>query len=214
MARLRLLVALLCMVIILGGCIDIYEHIGKERNGNVNVYLKLTVSKALLKMAESESDSESDPFGEIFAEGNEFTNEITNLKGTLAKVDTELETGLAMQLSLNVKAPEIHTALQSGEAPFLPKFGNDRITLSFSGMSRNTDSSSEDSAMGLVLMSSYKYRLSISKSACSTISRVVYSTDEVDYKPQVIDLPDMFLIEVPLSYLMKTSKVSELVIYR
>jgi hypothetical protein len=212
----RIAIRIVCLLSILSlfGCLDIYEHVSKEANGNINVYLKLTVAKSLLSMSNSGSDTaNANPFDSITGpNGSEITKEITDvLKGTLTKVDTELETGLAIQLSLNLKSKDVQSYLQSDDVPLLPKIDDKKIVFSFSNP--NT-SSTEDNQMGMALLSSYKFRLTISKSVCSSISKVILSTDELDYKPQIISLPDMYLIEVPLSYLMKSSQKTELIIYK
>jgi len=190
--------------------------VSKDANGNINVYFKLAVAKALLQMASSDSQTTSDPFAGLFGPGeNQVAEEITNvLKGTITKIDTDEETGLSVQLSLNMKAKQVQDAIGSGQVPFVPKIDNEKIVVIFSELSSNGTPDSTDNAMGTALMSSFKYRLTISKAVCPKISKVVYSTDEIDYKPQVVDLPDMFLIEVPMNYLTKASKVSELIIYR
>jgi hypothetical protein len=212
--RIAIRIVSLLSVLALFGCLDIYEHVSREANGNINVYLKLTVAKSLLSMSNSGSDTpNTNPFDSITGpNGSEVTKEITDvLKGTLTKVDTELETGLAIQLSLNLKSKDVQSYLQSNDVPLLPKIDDKRIVFSFSNPS---SSSTEDNQMGMALLSSYKFRLTISKTVCRSISKVVLSTDEVDYKPQIVSLPDMFLIEVPLSYLMKSSQKTELIVYK
>ena len=201
-------------VLVLVGCLDIYEHLSKEANGNINIYLKLSIAKSLLSLANSGSDTATvNPFDSIAGpNGSEITKEITDvLKGTLTKVDTELETGVAIQLSLNMKSKDVQSYLESGGVPLVPRIDDEKIVFSFSNPS---SSSKEDNQMGVALLSSYKYRLTISKSVCPTVSKVVLSTDEIDYKPQIVSLPDMFLIEIPLSYLMKSSQKTELIVYR
>jgi hypothetical protein len=213
MSRLGI-VLLVLSILCLAGCLDIYEHVSKEKNGNTNVYLKLTVAKALLEMAKSDSQKgDSDPFAEITGSGeNEIYKEITDvLKGKLTRIDTELEAGMAVELSLNLKAKEVRAFLDSDDSPLIPRIDDEKIVFTFSTMNR---SSSEDNQMGLALLSSYKYRLTISKSICPTISRVILSTDEFDFKPQIASLPDMFLVEVPLSYLFKASKTTQLIVYK
>jgi hypothetical protein len=214
MMRKAMRIVSLLSVLALFGCLDIYEHVSKEANGNINVYLKLTVAKSLLSIANSGSDTaNANPFDSITGpNGSEITKEITDVfKGTLTKVDTELETGMAMQLSLNMKSKDVQSYLQSDDVPLLPKIDDEKIVFSFSNPS---SSSTEDNQMGMALLSSYKFRLTISKSVCPRVSKVVLATDEFDYKPQIISLPDMFLIEIPLSYLMKSSQKTELIVYK
>jgi hypothetical protein len=173
-------------VLVLVGCLDIYEHLSKEANGNINIYLKLSIAKSLLSMANSGPDTATvNPFDSIAGpNGSEITKEITDvLKGTLTKVDTELETGVAIQLSLNMKSKDVQSYLESGGVPLVPRIDDEKIVFSFSNPS---SSSKEDNQMGMVLLSSYKYRLTISKSVCPMVSKVVLSTDEIDYKPQIV----------------------------
>jgi hypothetical protein len=188
------------------GCIDIYEHLGGDADGKVAVYLKVTVAKSLL-------DDSADPFASLFASGQ---NELTGVAGTVSKIDTELETGLAVQLSLTKES--IASFVQSKEAEgsslwrmLFPTIDNEKIVFS---LSNPPGSGAYDNQMGLAMLSSYKYRLTVSRSICQSISKVVLSTEDLDYKAQFFALPDMFLIEVPLTYLVKPSKKTELIIYR
>lgn len=62
-------------------------------------------------------------------------------------------------------------------------------------------------------MAAFKYRLSIGKALMPTISKVILTTGEVEINPEAIDLPDMYMIEIPMSYVFGTEK-SQLVILK
>ena len=212
----RIAIRIVCLLSILSlfGCLDIYEHVSKEANGNINCLLEADVAKSLLSMSNSGSDTaDANPFDSITGpNGSEITKEITDvLKGTLTKVDTELETGLAIQLSLNLKSKDVQSDLQSDDVPLLPKIDDKKIVFSSQTLILHQQKTIK---WGWLYFHPTIFRLTISKSVCSSISKVILSTDELDYKPQIISLPDMYLIEVPLSYLMKSSQKTELIIYK
>jgi hypothetical protein len=63
-------------------------------------------------------------------------------------------------------------------------------------------------------MAAFKYRLTIGKAFMKTISGVVVATKDFDYKPVAIEMPDMFLIEIPMVYLLNSQEDVQIVLYR
>ena len=194
--------------------IDIYEHISKESSGNVNIYVKVGFSKAMVQMAQSaSSDSESSPTNWIDGiDQSMLSDDVRNLlNGKVAAIDTEREKGLSVQLWFKPGSAAVQAAIRNSAIAFIPDMQPDKMVFDFSGS--GSSSNSQNEALS-AMMDAFKYRLSISKTVFATISKVVVSTPVVDYKPQVVSLPDMFFIEIPLSQLFYATGSCQLIVYK
>ena len=209
----KLGIALLAMALLVG-CIDIYEHISKESNGNINIYVKAGMSKAMVQMAESaSSDSGSGPSNWMDGiDQSMLSDEVkTVLNGKATAIDTESEKGLSIQLSFRPGSAAVHAAIRNAENAFIPDIQQDKMTFDFS---TSGSSESDQNPVSSEMLDAFKYRLTISKTVFATISKVVVTTPEIDYKPQVVSLPDMFFIEIPLSQLLNSSGSCQMIVYK
>jgi hypothetical protein len=187
--------------LLLAGCFDAYQHITKERNGHVSVYFKIAMSKAFLNMANGAggsggSDSSQpaeDPFAEF--QNSPMVTAAKELGSSISGIDNDTEFGLVMRSSLDLKSKAVRDAMKSGAGPLVPQVSDSGITLFFP--SQNPPSN-KDEGSGAIL-TSFKYRLSVGKALMPTMSKVVLRTGDTETVLAAVDLPDMYLIEVPLS---------------
>jgi hypothetical protein len=203
------LVCLLVSMVLFAGCIDVIEHISKEKDGRINIYFKVAAAKSILQMAGGkQADASPNPCEAISNFANNYFLRIEKeLPVKLSKIDTEDECGLALELALDMNSTEVKNMAESLKTPIIPIISGNQIILRFPGEARQPENK-----IGSVLLSSFKYRLSISRSVLESVSKAVFSTPEIDYKPQVVTLPDQIFIEIPISYIFAGSKDSRLII--
>lgn len=206
MARLA---CLLVIMVLFAGCIDVMEHISKEKDGRINVYFKVAAAKSIFQMAGGKSaDANANPCKDISNFANKYFPKIEKeLPAKLIEIDTENECGLALELTVDPNSAAAKSMAESLQTPIIPIITGNQIILRFPGEARQPENK-----IGTVLLSSFKYRLSISRSVLESVSKAVFSTPEIDYKPQVVTLPDQIFIEIPISYIFAGSKDSRLII--
>jgi len=191
-------------------CIDIYQHISKEKNGNINIYLKASLSKAMLAMAELDSESQ-DICEDLFdTKEMEYFSELPEeIKINLQRIESDYECGLSFEMSLDTRSELVQEMILSDEMPFLPRITNEKLIIEFPSSDESYTFGQE---MGIAFLSAFKYRLTIGKTITPRITRAILSTDEIDYKLKIVSLPDIFTIEIPLSYLVYADTGSALII--
>jgi hypothetical protein len=202
------------LALMLAGCFDVYQHITREKDGHVSVYFKIAMSKAFLSMANSaggststsnstsdgDSNSNSQPPSDPLAD---FQNSpmVTAAKGigsSITSIDNDTEFGVVMQSSLDLKSRAVQDAMNSPAGPLVPQVSNKGITLFFPSQGSSSDKSDKDQNSAAIL-TSFKYRLSVGKSLMPSLSRAVLRTGGTETVIVAVDLPDMYLIEIPLS---------------
>jgi hypothetical protein len=199
----RLLMA--ASVLLLAGCFDVYQHVTKESNGHVNVYFKIAMAKAFLTMANSSGGGTPQPPQDPFAD---FQNSpmVTSAKGlgsSVTRVDNDSEFGVVMQSSLDLGSKPVRDAMKTPAGPMVPQVSDSGITLFFPSQ---TPQSNNDQNSGAVL-AAFKYRLSVGKTLMPTLSKVVLRTGGTETVVAAVELPDMYLIEVPLSSVFSAADV-------
>jgi hypothetical protein len=203
---------LVAAVVLLSGCFDIYEHISRDQNGLVDVYFRVSFSRSMMEMATSMSEtprafSPDDLFGEQDAATSEI---LSTFGGKFERIDTSAELGAWTEFAINPKLKPHLDLMKARSSPLVPDISSNQIVITFNGAGENPDYQQTYDQ----ILSSFKFRLTISKSVMPTVSRAVVSTAEIDFKPIVVSLPDEFLIDIPVSYLMQSTGKVEIVITR
>ena len=203
MMKLNLLLLLLFAFAVLLGCIDITEHISLEPNNIMHVFLRLNLSKSLLSLASSDKN-DYNPCNDLL---NSFKSDYEKsfpkeIEYNLANVEDEIDCSVLLNFKYDLFTTNFLVAYH--HIDFLPYESYGDLIIPISGVSNIED-------YYLSLVSKRKFRLSISKTYTSHISKVIVSTKSIDYKPEIIELSDLYILEIPMAYII-TKTGSKIVI--
>ena len=115
------------------------------------------------------------------------------------EIRSEYECGFAFSLEYD-RSIDIEEASNSQGMPFFAQIKDEALRITLPGMGEG-DGMDE---MALMFLSSSKYRLTISKSVIESISNVVLQGKESTTNLEFMDLPDIFLVEMPISLLFNS----------
>jgi hypothetical protein len=211
MPKLLRLVAVLIAALLLGACIDVTQYISKDKQGLINVYLKIGVAKSLMELVKSESSNFSDPFQGLSGLQAEdvFGGLPAGTKMTSEKIDNDFEYGIALSIAMDFQQ-QIKKGLldPSHIISFVPIDRGTKVTIDLP----SSEDAESDNLFTDSMLKSFKYRLIVAKSYMPKISRVIVSTKSFDYKPELISLSDIYLIEIPIGYLITPDEGSQIVL--
>ncbi len=185
-------------------CMEVFSNVGSKRNGDLYSTIKITMSKSILELAGVEGE-DINIFDELSMSDSSFEDYITSYD----IIDTALETGFI--ISINIPKNKIKDIDTQEISFFIPiKDGNSYYMSfdsdDFDGLDGDDD---EANAYASMLLSSYKYRIIISKSYIKNIDDVVISSGIANTSNEVpinfYDLQDSYLIEIPLVVLIEDS---------
>lgn len=200
------------IVLLLSGCFNIAQHISKEGN-DLNVFVKFAVSKSVFEMSSSMGGNKSDdnPCEGVFEFNEDFIiSEIPeNIEARFVRVDNDLECGYEMYMIVDVKSKDYKKLKRSNAPALFPLIDNDEIYIKFP---KNDENGSSGDQMGAAFMSTAVYRLTINHNVIDEIESVTFSNADESYDISYIELPDIYIIEVPLAYWIASSSECELVI--
>ena len=187
--------ALLVSVVLLSGCLDIVQYVSGSAS-EIEVYFRLTLQKSVFEMANALGGEQQD-LDEIFEgfdlnEDDIFAELPPGVVANYEPVNTDFELGFELRYSAPRSALDM---LPDGEAAFVPRVSPWGISIP---LGEGTGSGESDEFADAFLGSA-KYRLMISKRLVSRISeaRVLIGPESVSIR--VTDLPDVWLLEFPLS---------------
>ncbi|MCL2042804.1 MAG: hypothetical protein FWG89_01555 [Treponema sp.] len=207
------LVIIFIQSLFISGCFDIYHNITKDNNGFERNSIKVTLSKILLEMAYSFDNSGSidydDIFDDIFGDSEIDFDDYNEFGASISNINNEFDIGLLISMSLNYRDRDVSNAINRGSHSFIHKYDGKNITIhiDMAGSSGVT----EDNAMAAMFLAASKYRLSISKKCVADIIKVTLKNDEDETEIGFTDLPDGYLIEIPMSILFLSA--IDIVIY-
>lgn len=217
MRTLRLAIVLITILTLGAGCIDVTEHITKDARGMTWVFVKAGISKAMMELAAGMADESQGPFEEMMdLNAEDLLDDIPEgVDVSFEKVDNEMETGFAVRMTYDGrKFAGTRPIDAADEAAFLPIEDGETVRIVFSATDDAGTGDQEQNPMAEGFMTAFKYRLTIGKAFMKTLSRVVVATKEFDYTPVPIEMPDMFLIEIPMAYLLNSQEDVQIVLYR
>jgi hypothetical protein len=194
--RIALVLGIAAVAIGLTGCLDVVQYISGN-SSEIEVYLRLTLQKSVFELANSMSD-EPDDLDSMFEEEfdlneNEVLGELPpGVNARFERVNSDYEFGFV----LSYTAPrELLASVPADEGAFVPRITPQGMTIP---LGEGGDDGGGDQFVDAFLGSA-KYRLLISKRLVSRISaaRLYAGPDSVPVT--VIDLPDVWLLEFPVS---------------
>lgn len=201
------LLPIIAFLFILTSCIDYIQSINFEK-GKYQIYYKITLSKVLFAMADS------DP-SEIFEEIADYSSFGFPKNVFAKKVDNELEVGVEFSILIDPKTKD------ETEKSLLPIVLNDEIYIPFLLGKNNEftsefqDSNDESNAIAAAFLSSAKCRILISKNLVSSISSAFFRNEN----GETLDIPfydygSTFCIELPFitTFYGESNTISSIII--
>lgn len=200
------------LVLLLSGCFNITQHISKDGN-DLNVFLKFAVCKSVFEMSSSMGGNKSDdnPCEGVFEFNENFIiSEIPeNIEARFVKADNDLECGYEMYMSVDVKSKDYKKLKRSNAPALFPLVADNEIFIKFP---QNDEESGGGDQMAAAFMSTALYRLTVNRNVIDEIESVIFSNADESYDISYIELPDIFIIEVPLAYWITSSSECKLII--
>lgn len=192
-----LLIFVLCLV--LSSCIDIFQHITRDGNGNDRNTIKVTVSKTIFAMANSFSESgESIDYEKLFDESNNIDiTDYNKFNATIKNVNDTMDVGYLVDMNINYRDRNMVNEINRSNTSFIPKYNGKNIVIHIDNIGDNSGSS-DDNAMAAAFLATGKYRLAISKKCIANIDRVIIKNGEGETGMSFLDLYDEYLIEIPI----------------
>ncbi|MCK4514918.1 MAG: hypothetical protein KAU31_06650 [Spirochaetaceae bacterium] len=187
--------AVLISAVLLSGCLDIVQYISGSAS-EIDVYFRLTLQKSLFEMGNALGGAPQDL--DLMFEGFELNEEevVAELPPGVAAdfqpVNTDLEIGFELRYTV---ARAVLDSLSDTEAAFVPRVSKYGIRIPFS----EGNGSGESDEFADAFLGSTKYRLMISKRLVSRISEARVLAGPESVSVSVTDLPDVWLLEFPLS---------------
>ena len=203
--------AVFVLCFILSSCIDVFQHLTKDTNGIDRNTIRVTVSKAILEMANNFSGSGAVDYEKFFDENDLDDMDINGYNqfgATIRRINDSMDIGYLVEISLDYKDKDIVNITNQSNVSFIPKYNGKNIVLRLD--LENYDSF-DNNAMAAAFLSTGKYRLAVNKKCISNIRKVTIKAKSKETEIGFLDLYDEYLIEVPLPVIM-TSAV-ELRIY-
>ncbi len=195
-ARVLAASGILVVAILLSGCLDIVQYISGSAT-DIDVYFRLTLQKSIFGLASAFGDGPQD-LDAMFEEQFDLNEEevLADLPpGVVADfkpVNTDLEFGFEIRYS----APrEVLNSLPDTEAFFVPRVSPWGISIPLG----EGNGSEESDEFADAFLGSAKYRLMISKRLVSRISEARVLAGPKSVSISVTDLPDVWLLEFPMS---------------
>ena len=197
--------------LIFAGCFNITQHISKEGN-DLNVFVKFAVCKNIFEMSGSMGGKKSDdPCQDIFKYNEEsiINGFPKNIEANYVKTDSEIECGYEMYMSVDVKSKDYKKLKKSNVPALFPLVGDDEIYIKFP---QSEEEEGGGDQMGAAFMSSAVYRLTVNRNVMDKINMVTFKNADETHDIPFIELPDIFIIEVPLGFWIASSSPCELII--
>lgn len=203
--RFLIIVFVLLFMFTLTSCIEVYQHIGKNKNGTIHIFTKLSVSKMIMELGNSFSDNpEEIDYDEMLGDfSSEDLSMYESLNPVINKINTEFEFGYSIAFDIDKKDKNYKNHILENDIYFMPLFDDNVIIIR---MNSSADNESIDNTAKDFLISS-KYRITVSKSIIYPINEVVleYSDEVISIVPD--DLGDSYLIEMPMDSILQNNAV-------
>ena len=177
------------------------------------MFVKFAVSKSVFEMSSSMGGNKSDenPCEDVFRfnEDKIISTFPKNIEAEYKKIDTELEGGYEMYMKVDVKSKDYKKLKRSNAPALFPLIDNGEIYIKFP---QNDENGSDGDEMGAAFMSTALYSLTVNRNLIDEIESVTFSNADETYDISYIELPDIYIIELPLVYWIASSSECQLII--
>jgi hypothetical protein len=209
--RWKSLILLGMLTLLFASCFNITQHISKEGN-DLNVFVKFSVSKSIFEMANSMGGkSDENPCEDVFKfnEDQIINTFPKNIKAEYKKVDSELECGYEMYITIDMNSKEYKKLKKDNAPAFLPIIDKKEIFIAFP---QDEEEDKDDDQMAAGFMASAVYKLTLNRNVVEKIKSASFINADETFEVSFIELPDIYIIEVPLAYWISSSSDGALVL--
>lgn len=184
----------------LTGCLDVVQYVSGGGSDEIEVYLRLTLQKSIFELAGS-MGGEAQDLDQMFEEQFDLDEEdvVAELPPGVAARYERVNTAHEFGFVLSYSAPRsVLGSLPESEGAFVPRVTQRGMVIPLGPSGESGDAGDGDQFADAFLGSS-KYRLMVSKRLVSRVSQAWIHTGADSVSLTVIDLPDIWLIEFPVS---------------
>lgn len=193
----RILAAAGVAAVILGlsGCIDVVQYLSGSAD-DVDIYFRLTLQKSVFELVNALGDAPQD-MDEIFRDFNLNEDEVvrelpSGVEADYRPVNTDYDYGFELRYSV---PRSVLGAVSDQGGPFIPRLTPRGLSVPLS----EGNGSAETDEFASAFLGSAKYRLFISKRLVSRVSAARILAGPQSTPVTITDLPDVWLLEFPLS---------------
>jgi hypothetical protein len=204
--KLRLILIVL-LALSLASCIEVFQYVS-VKDGNVSIYLKYVIQKAILEMGSSFSGEEVD-YDELLGEGDALVEGLGDLKVGMNLINTDLEAGY--EVNIEGTLDQINALSEYETIPFVPEKRGDRFFLAVPGMGSSSNGDEWEAAF----LAGSKYRILLDLSgdlAGIRDARLIVEQDDMELEVERDSLitktvlGQNLLIEIPMLVLFMSEK--------
>ncbi|TVQ18193.1 MAG: hypothetical protein EA382_17985 [Spirochaetaceae bacterium] len=196
--RVRTAVTIAAVAVVVSGCVDVVQYISGS-GSTIDVYLRFALQKSAFEMANAFSDQPQN-LDQMFAE--EFNLERAQVLATLPEgiaadyraLNTEFEYGFELSYS----ADRDVLARVDGAGAFVPRIGPSGMSIPLAESSGGGDGGEGDQ-FAAAFLGGAKYRVFVSRRLVSRVSSARLVTAQQAIDVSVVELPDVWMIEFPVS---------------
>lgn len=200
---LRVVAIVVVVTIALAGCVDVVQYISGT-GSTIDVYLRLTLQKSAFEMANSFSDEPQD-LDEMFDEEFDLDREnVLNelppgVEATFETVNDEFEYGFV--LSYSATREVLAGAAEGGDGAFVPRVTPRGMTIPLAQSTEGGEGASQGQGdeFANAFLGGSKYRMLISRRLVSRISSARLVSGDESIPVSVIELPDVWMVQFPVS---------------
>lgn len=207
----------LLSAVVLTGCVDVVQYVSGS-GSTIDVYLRLTLQKSAFEMANSMSP-EPQELDEMFDDEFELDRETVleelppGIDATYEMVNDEFEYGF--ELSYSASRDALARASGTEEGAFVPRIDRQGMTIPLAeGGGNGQESDPQSDQFANAFLGGAKYRVFISRRLVSRVSSARLVFDDRSTEVTVIELPDVWMVQFPVSlWLMSGETPSIEIIY-
>ena len=160
MKKYLFIIVLICGFL-LSGCIDIYQHITKDNNGNERNTIKITLNKAIFEIGSSFGGIDDFDFEDIFNESDFDIHEYKQFGASVTAINNDFDAGYLIDMRMDYRDRNIINQLNKEKFSFIHKYNGKNISIHIDCLGES--GADFDNAMAAAFLASGKYRLFISK---------------------------------------------------
>ncbi len=205
------IVAVVAALVVLSGCVDVIQYVSGA-GSDIDVYLRLTLQKSAFDLGNAFSDEPQD-MEEMFESEFELDEDTVTeelppgISAEFAQVNDEFEYGF--ELSYTADREALLALDESGDGFFVPRIRNFGLSIPL-GPTDGGNESGEGDEFAAAFLGGAKYRLFISKMLVSRVSQAYLVTPGDRVEVAVLELPDVWMVQFPVSLWLTSSEAPTL----
>ena len=209
----RVVIMIAAVAVLATGCVDVVQYI--SGNGStIDVYLRLALQKSAFEMANSFSDEPQD-MDEMFEEDFELNRDEVlrelpeGITADYNQINNEFDYGFELSYSAS---RAMFADSDSENGAFVPRITARGMTipLAEAGDGSGGAGSGEGDEFAAAFLGGARYRVFISKRLVSRITSARLASGSMSTEVTVIDFPDVWMIQFPISLWLMSDETPSL----